>query len=456
MICSEDYVLQSYSPHKAVYRLSELNLKIIILLGYTSEIDCGCNGYRTLFMFTTKSSIGNVHFYSNISASINVIMIQNRGCFVLHFKLYECSHLTDFMELEDLWCLSQVSTYLRIESSRVIKEHWGIGFSPSQYSLVKMQYHSAIVSLSQVSRRLIHRIRIYDPSAFPPFILFDKMEQEDYQDIDSFPPTIEPGVDIVDNENGFLVDRFRYHSRRLYHLLMLETKLNQSIFNMIKNKTTHSLDVDYHLKLLIDTAVHHSIIIQGRSIHLYPSSLETNNNCRAFAAVVTRLISQCTKVLAARSTTAPLMNSIVCFFEQSSYQLLSLFPRLSPQFLGQFKRSCTTRSDFKHFNPRQSKPGARNYWSFIKAENKHQDKFILILHRMTACCDLIGASFNAMLLKETQARCIILKLANIFDIFRLGDVRKSILVDLKETWFISHPQVHSHDFIDWFQSAIEK
>jgi hypothetical protein len=75
---------------------------------------------------------------------------------------------------------------------------------------------------------------------------------------------------------------------------------------------------------------------------------------------------------------------------------------------------------------------------------------------MTACCDLFGASFNTMLLQETSARCIILKLANILSLFRLDDVKKSILADLKETWFISHVQIPSHGFIDWNQSAIEK
>jgi hypothetical protein len=356
--------------------------------------------------------------------------------------------LKDFMDLEDLWYLSQVSHYLRIESIRIIKEQWEIDFSPSQYSLKKMQYHSAIVSLSQVSRRLIHRIKIYDPSAFPPLILFDKMEKSDFQDIDSFPPTVEPGVDNIDNENGFLADRLRYHSRRLHHLLELETKLNENIFNMIKDQATHPFDIDSQVKLLIDTTVHHSIIVQGKTIHLHPGSLQANNNCRAFAAVTTRLLSQCANLLSTRSTEAYLTNSIVRFLEQASYRLLSLIPRLSPRFLAQFER--TTASDSKRQKHKT------NYWSYIKAENKYQDAFMLILHRMTACCDMIGASFNAVLLQESSARCIILKLANILSLFRLDDVKKSILADLKETWLVSHVQKPSHGFIHWMKSVIEK
>jgi hypothetical protein len=66
-----------------------------------------------------------------------------------------------------------------------------------------MQYHSATVSLSKVLRRLIHRTSIYNPSAFPPLILFDKMKKSDFQDTDSFLPTDEPCVDDIDDENEF-------------------------------------------------------------------------------------------------------------------------------------------------------------------------------------------------------------------------------------------------------------
>jgi hypothetical protein len=46
--------------------------------------------------------------------------------------------------------------------------------------------------------------------------------------------------------------------------------------------------------------------------------------------------------------------------------------------------------------------------------------------------------------------------ANVLGLFRLDNVKESILEDLKETWFISHIQIPSHGFIDWNQSAIEK
>jgi hypothetical protein len=116
---------------------------------------------------------------------------------------------------------------------------------------------------------------------------------------------------------------------------------------MIKDQATHPFDIDSRVKLLLDTAVHHSIIIQGKKIQLHPGSLQDDNNCRAFAAVITRMVLQCINVLSTRSTAAYLMNSVVRSLEQTSYRLLSLIPRLSPQFLAQFERICTKKSDIR-------------------------------------------------------------------------------------------------------------
>jgi hypothetical protein len=363
--------------------------------------------------------------------------------------------LKHFLDLPDLWTLSQVSHTLKLHSLETIKKQWKIEINSST-SIIRIQAHAAMISLHLVARQLIQRIKIYDPYAFPPtlpplqqilefneeqaHIIYDlgiqqqqqlprgfspgllTLEEDRFEDNATFPPTTEPGLDDIGNENIFLLERLKYHSKRLHCILRSEQDLHTSITNGLIDQQDHHhknyhYDDDSHsihvrLRIFMDVLFQHAVIVGAISCQRgsYKKLLACTNSSsqitHAFAAV-------CSRLLCKLVTSFPNCDHIIstCLFENMNTYLAYFEYRL----LAATAAVAST------------------------SNNKQQE--ITTTIGISCCVDLLGATYCSNIVKEDHASFIVRKLCQILsgDNDTVKKKKKVILFDLMDVWLkINH------------------
>ncbi|CAO3641945.1 unnamed protein product [Mucor hiemalis] len=211
-----------------------------------------------------------------------------------------------FLNLPDLWTLSQVCRHLKLQSRDTLKKQWKIDLNGC--SLHKIQAHAAMISLNSVSRQLIQRIKIYDPYAFPPKLQVEHIihELEVYpRSTTLFPPTIEPGLDDVGNDSGFIMERLKYHTKRLHSILERETLIHDRILDVIVSATSSS---------------NHYLACTNSNI--------SKHDTHAFTAITSRLMCRLDIALNCQQITHCLFKNMETYLTYMEYRLLSKKQRL--------------------------------------------------------------------------------------------------------------------------------
>jgi hypothetical protein len=388
-----------------------------------------------------------------------------------------------FLDLPELWCLTKVSRDLNAIATSIIKKQWFIDNKTPMLatSLLKIQTHAAMINLSSITLRLIQRIKIYDPYAYPPFLSVDRylkqqrrrqQEREEfplfsteeeaaaaaaaaatqsladehegdydyYYDDDSdissicttssppltsftFPPTIEPGLDDIVNETGFIMERFKYHSERLHHMLSQETQLHQRI---LQGLLTHmfSGQMDYPIGSAMDVIFHHAVsitserafqcrIAQQRLLRRPNLSVVlacTSSEMRCFAAAISRLFcAMMTRFAHSESIiTTALWYKISVFWTFTEHRLSGAIQALPANSIVEDM--------------------------LLNTHNTHVDQVLLILFRITAYLNLVGACYVAQILKESDTEQAIFKLCEVLEKQQLLAVKKVMLLNWADVW----------------------
>lgn len=299
--------------------------------------------------------------------------------------------LKNFLNLPDIWEITQVCRYLRIYGKESLKKQWKIDVDCDMY---KIQTHAAMIKLNVISCQLIKRIKIYDPYAFPPHIEEDKEHVVRELDIITFPPTIEPGLDDIGNENGFLVERLKYHKKRLHSILELESNLHDKILDGML------IHEDSITKSIIDVIFHHAVIVNSiSSQHTYDPLACANSSkhlAHAFAAIVSRLLCRLLLAVPTCNIKKFLSENMKTYLVYMEYRLLA-----NQQLTG---ISCFT--------------------------------------------DLLGATFMADFIDIEYASVTINKLSSLLD----KEMRRSMLMDLKDIWLTTK----SNGLLHFIQFEINK
>ncbi|KAI8639597.1 hypothetical protein BD408DRAFT_421220 [Parasitella parasitica] len=214
--------------------------------------------------------------------------------------------LKQYLNPTDLWTLTRASKDLRSIALLMLKKQWCI----SSNSMLRSQINAAMIATSDISHRIIKRITIYDPYAFPPRLpqsprnwLFLTLTDTTVYDLaiyqhplpcqsisetrppsppDAFPPTIEPGLD-EGNEYGFAMERIRYQCKRLHYIIENERRLHYQIVRSI---------VRENMSTVVETIFHHVVFVNSRGIAASSrrQSPITISKSRAFSAATTRLL----------------------------------------------------------------------------------------------------------------------------------------------------------------------
>lgn len=394
----------------------------------------------------------------------------------LEVLLYILKH---FLDLPDLWTLSQVSHSLKLHSLDTIKKQWKMEMNASNTttsSLVEVQAHVAIITLHSVARQLIQRIKIYDPYAFPPTLpplqqilefnsngshsnsnfneeLVDQQQQQQhiisdlniqqyrggggllagglltleedrFEDNATFPPTIEPGLDDIGNENIFLLERLKYHSKRLHSILQLEQTLHLNIIRHALPPLLYETHyIEKRFKTIIDVLFQHVVIVGAianqrgswQKLLACSKNAASNQITHAFAAVSSRLL--CKLVLTFPDYDDAISTSL---FENMTTYLAYIEYRL----LAASSNSTTTVDANYHYSNSSNN------------SNKQQETDITTIG-MACCVDLLGATYCSNVLKQDHALFIIRRLCQVL---HHDPVRKKVLLfDLMDIWLnINH------------------
>lgn len=393
-----------------------------------------------------------------------------------------------FLDLPELWCLTKVSRDFNAIASSIIKKQWFIDNKLPMLatSLLKIQTHAAMINLSSISLRLIERIKIYDPYAYPPFLcvthylkhqrqrqqeyeefplfstavaptpiprqhqLPDEQNNESDDDSDTsslyhittstyftFPPTIEPDLDDIANETGFILERFKYHSERLHHILIHETHLHQRI---IQGLLSHRFNghMEYPIRNAMEIILHHAISITSdrafqcrfrirqRKPRLRVILGCMNSEMRCFSAAVCRLICAMTSTFRYEENVVAeaLWDSLLFFWTYTEHRLIVAIRALP-----------STESTLEEM---------------LHDTTKHiTDQVLSILFRITACFNLIGACYVAQILKENKTRLAIRSMCQMLENQHLVLVKNAMLLNLVDVWL-------SMDRYTTFRSIIEQ
>ncbi|OAC98574.1 hypothetical protein MUCCIDRAFT_167649 [Mucor lusitanicus CBS 277.49] len=214
--------------------------------------------------------------------------------------------LKQYLDLTDLWTLTRASKDLRCIALLLLRKQWSVASD----SLVKTQLNAAMIAVSGISQRIIKRITIYDPYAFPPILpqnprnwLYLTLTDTTVYDLaiyqhplpdqpsvsearspsppNTFPPTIEPGLD-EGTEHFFPMERIKYQCKRLHYIIGDERKLH---YRIARNITRENLNT------VIESIFHHVIFVNSRwMIMSRRQSAIAISRARAFAAAIARLL----------------------------------------------------------------------------------------------------------------------------------------------------------------------
>lgn len=331
--------------------------------------------------------------------------------------------LKKFLDLPDLWTTSQVCRYLKLQSRDTLKKQWKIDLDGC--SLHKIQAHAAMIALNSVSRQLIQRIKIYDPYAFPAKLqlehILHELDVHPSRTTTLFPPTIEPGLDDIGNDSGFMMERLKYHTKRLHSILELETSIHDRILEGISSEKD--------MKNVIDILFHHAVVVSATASsssshhnrdHHYLACTTTytsKHDTHAFTAITSRLMCRLDIALNCQQISHCLFKNMETYLTYMEYRLLAV----------------------------------------EKAAKKQKS---LLLPGIGCCMDLLGASYTSQLLDEKQALIILKKMCAL-----LVEPKEKIymLMDLKDVWLLSvdssssnNNSYHRDELVLFVKSEISK
>ncbi|KAK4514690.1 uncharacterized protein ATC70_002292 [Mucor velutinosus] len=213
--------------------------------------------------------------------------------------------LKQYLDLTDLWTLTRASKDLRCIALLLLRKQWSVASD----SLLKSQMNASMIAVSGISQRIIKRITIYDPYAFPPILpqnprnwLYLTLTDTTVYDLaiyqhslpnhsvsearspsppNTFPPTIEPGLD-EGSEHFFPMERIKYQCKRLHYIIGDERKLH---YQIARNVTRENLNT------VVESIFHHVIFVNSRwMIMSRRQSAIAISRARAFSAATTRLL----------------------------------------------------------------------------------------------------------------------------------------------------------------------
>ncbi|KAL7315809.1 hypothetical protein PS15m_004981 [Mucor circinelloides] len=213
--------------------------------------------------------------------------------------------LKQYLDLTDLWTLTRASKDLRFIALSLLRKQWSVVSG----SLLKTQMNAAMIAVSGISQRIIKRITIYDPYAFPPILpqnprnwLYLTLTDTTVYDLaiyqhslpdqsvsearspsppNAFPPTIEPGLD-EGSEHFFPMERIKYQCKRLHYIIGDERKLH---YYIARNITRENLNT------VVESVFHHVIFVNSRwMIMSRRHSAIAISRSRAFSAAASRLL----------------------------------------------------------------------------------------------------------------------------------------------------------------------
>jgi hypothetical protein len=394
-----------------------------------------------------------------------------------------------FLDLPELWCLTKVSRDLSAIATSIIKKQWLIDNKTPMLatSLLKIQTHAAMISLSSITLRLIQRIKIYDPYAYPPFLSVDRhlkhqrrrqqeheefplfstattqqlanqqndeeennSEDDDDSDTSSlynttscspltsftFPPTIEPGLDDIANETGFIMERFKYHSERLHHILLQEAQLHQRILQGLLGHM-FSGNMEYPIRSAMDIIFHHAVFITSarafqcrvktqRRPNLSVVLACTNSEMRCFAAAIGRLFCAMTTQFTQSEivVTKALWDTMLFFWTFTEHRLRAAIKALP---------SSSSTVEDKLLD--------------TACYTVAVTKVLSILFHITACFNLIGACYVAQILNDDLTLSAIRKMCDILEKQKLVLVQKALLLNLMDTWLSMDRHTHFRSII---------
>ncbi|KAI7906494.1 uncharacterized protein BX663DRAFT_496682 [Cokeromyces recurvatus] len=387
--------------------------------------------------------------------------------------------LKDYLDLPDLWNLTQVSKDIREIAKHIIERHWRIELDAS-ISLLKVQTHAVMIFLIYFSQKLIQRIKVYDPYAFPPFVSLSQQQQKEVEALQNittldstvydlaipftttmplllshydyllfsrtleeeddtysafrFPPTMEPGLDDDMANEMFAIERYKYQSKRLKSILQIESRLHERI---VKGITDEQLVANNNkpvivspLRYVLDIIFYHAVFVRSwdRIMHHKSSSSSSsnnnnNNNNNSISERRHRLTQKGLACCLAASA-ARLMCALELQFEEEHQHIICMT-------LWENMESFLSLTEYRLLAAKRQQPVLLKQ---LQESQEQPNHFLPIVFSIAAMLDLLGACYVANLIRDEHAVLMIKKVCMILDNVQLFILKTSMLKELMNTW----------------------
>ncbi|KAI8150108.1 hypothetical protein BJV82DRAFT_585886 [Fennellomyces sp. T-0311] len=417
--------------------------------------------------------------------------------------------LKQFLGLDDLWRLLQVSRAFRHFAMHTIHRGWKIELSPD--TVMKVQCRAALVALETLSCQLSSQTRVTpfayqtsylsantnpaasssasasgmpDPAAAAAIGLLDQRrsasqrssspyyddEEEEDDDDDIHPqqllllgsPTSPMDDEQRDNNNN-------NNSNKLFHHLMRrEERLHQRIvlgISSYKHKYVliEDIDIRNRIRSAVDVIFHHAVFVAAVSrapVRLACTHASSNN--RALAAMMVRLLTRLDVAFPAccREITFTLADNIKAFLEYTGYKLISIsanHPKMSQQqgealYAMVFGPACQSAAICNN----EERPSIPQSSSSSSASSPLPHNLLVTLHSISACFDLMGAAFIGKILSENHVECAVQRACELLSDSYLRPVKRALLVDLLEGWLTIKRGLVASELCRWVRTEIER
>ncbi|KAI9480969.1 MAG: hypothetical protein EXX96DRAFT_564896 [Benjaminiella poitrasii] len=381
-----------------------------------------------------------------------------------------------YLDLPDLWHLTQVSKDIRTIAKHIIERQWRIELNPS-IPLLKIKTHAVMVFLIYFSQKLIQRIKVYDPYAFPPFVSLSQQQQKEVEalhnnnrgsSLDStvydlaipltttttsplllprydnlllpraldvtasgddesyipanslFPPTIEPGLDDdMTNDIGFAIERFKYQSKRLKNVLDVERKLHERVAKGITDDhLAHNKSITSPLRCVLDVIFYHAVFVRSWDRVIHDHDYDDNSLSFERHRLEQKGSARCLAAACAR-----LVCALEIHFEGCE--------RMIYMALWENMESFMSLTEYRLLAVKRQQP------ELLKQLQESQDRprtLLPIVYSIGAMLDLLGACYVAHLVSDEHALLVVRKVCTVLDNVQLSSLKSSMLSELINIW----------------------
>lgn len=299
--------------------------------------------------------------------------------------------LVNFLDLNDLWCLYQTSSELRIFASTVIQTTWKIDIKSS----MKVQCRTALIALQKISKQIVE-----------------------------FPISNTPKKETDNSKVNFLTVGCNNEKEQVLHQKII------SGISSYKHKYVliEDIDIRNRIRTAVDLIFHHAVFVSAilrcrrpisssPSCHLSSSTTTTttitngNDADRALAVVMVHLLIKLDASFPSycREITYTLADNIKAFLEYTGYKLL--------------------------------------------AKRCHQTEQ-LTLHSLSACFDLMGAAFVGKILGDSHVDCAVQRTCELLG-STSGEFKSILLTNLLENWLKMKREVGTSELCRFIRMEIE-